>query len=266
MAEHQRRGDEHAGRPPTLASGAATRLSQAAPALLRQAHRRAREAPPTRGRVSPRRRQRSLGKHPLQSADALHRVHLGRSRARGYYRYTWQARGGLLRPPPRVSVNLVPLRSDETTRTSADSLVPRPAASGPDHRRHNVRWNCLPSRIGVCADMSYVALLLLPCLAAAADSSDSARRPVRIDAYPRLRRAVPPPRLASELVALSEAAASKPGAACPLGHPGHRCRRCRRVRRPIACVSADAQTTAHHTQLGHRTRCPAHRSPTASAD
>ena len=121
-----------------------------APALLRQAHRRAREAPPTRGRVSPRRRQRSLGKHVLQSADALHRVHLGRSRARGYYRYTWQARGGLLRPPPRVSVNLVPLRSDETTRTSADSLVPRPAASGPDHRRHNVRWNCLPSRIGVC--------------------------------------------------------------------------------------------------------------------
>ena len=32
---------------------------------------------------------------------------------------------------------------------------------------------------------------------------------------------------------------------------------------PIACGAADAQTTAHHTQLGHRTRSPltAHRSP-----
>ena len=51
LAEHQHGRDEHAGRPPALASGAATRLSQAAPALLRQARRRAREAPPTRGRV-----------------------------------------------------------------------------------------------------------------------------------------------------------------------------------------------------------------------
>ena len=107
--------------------------------------------------------------------------------------------------------------------------------------------------------MSCVALLLLPWLAAAADSSDSARRPVRIDAQPRLRRAVPPPRLVSELVALSEAAASKPGAACPPWPPGPAWPPLSPLSprpspyRPI--VSADAQTTAHRTQqLGHRTR------------
>ena len=111
--------------------------------------------------------------------------------------------------------------------------------------------------------MSCVALLLLPWLAAAADSSDSARRPVRIDAQPRLRRAVPPPRLVSELVALSEAAASKPGAACTPGHPGHRCRRCRRFRRHIACVSADAQITAHRTHMT-RSSATAHCQPIAN--
>ena len=46
-----------------------------------------------------------------------------------------------------------------------------------------------------------IALVLL----AAADSSDTTR-PARVQSHPRLRRAVPPPRLTSELVALSEAA------------------------------------------------------------
>jgi TM2 domain-containing membrane protein YozV len=60
----------------------------------------------------------------------------------------------------------------------------------------------LPPQFGVCATM--IALVLV----AAADSSDSAR-PVRVQSHPRLRRAVPPPRLVSELVALSEAATEK---------------------------------------------------------